>query len=562
MNELKYYVQKIAHGLNLAHGLNRGLLMLMSFVLVLLLTNCSQQVSPTGGKKDIILPKLINSIPINKQTNYKSKTVELTFDEYIVVENLQQKLVITPDAGEYTMKLIPKGLRLKFEKDLDSNKTYSLSFGDAIKDFSEKNPAKNLKIVFSTGKFIDSASVAGKILDIQTSRPAFDALVGLYKYSDTLNPEKKKATYFTRTDSSGNFSIENIQPDSTYKLIAIDDKNRSMTYNPKAERIAYLKDSIAVKGSTQISGLTMSLFYANYLPIKYKNGSSKKPNSYELTYDRGIENYKILFQNKADSVPYFRSNTNELKLYNTKNSKDSIAIKVIVTDSLGNVVEKSQKIKFKDAKPSAKDKEDFYMEKSVQDNEVIEPIEIGYVMTFNKPLSIARVENIKFFSDSTKAEIIEPKDMVWENNKTKLTINKQFSAKKELKIVLPKSTFISIENDTIKAQILKFPIKDPENFGTLSGAVITSSTSFIIELLSTENKLIKTLRNQKEFKFEYLKPGEYSVRVINDINKNGKWDSGNYTKKVQPEPISFYPNIVKVRKNFEIEGINVELSTK
>ena len=505
---------------------------------------------------------MVNSIPINKQTNYKSKTVELTFDEYIVVENLQQKLVITPDAGEYTMKLIPKGLRLKFEKDLDSNKTYSLSFGDAIKDFSEKNPAKNLKIVFSTGKFIDSASVAGKILDIQTSRPAFDALVGLYKYSDTLNPEKKKATYFTRTDSSGNFSIENIQPDSTYKLMAIDDKNRSMTYNPKAERIAYLRDSIAVKGSTQISGLTMSLFYANYLPIKYKNGSSKKPNSYELTYDRGIENYKILFQNKADSVPYFRSNTNELKLYNTKNSKDSIAIKIIISDSLGNVVEKSQKIKFKDAKPSAKDKEDFYMEKSMQDNEAIEPSEISYVMTFNKPLSVARVENIKFFSDSTKAEIIEPKDMVWENNKTKLTIERRFIAKKELKIVLPKSTFISIENDTIKAQILKFPIKDPENFGTLSGAVITSSKDFIIELLGTENKLIKTLRNQKEFKFEYLKPGEYSVRVINDINKNGKWDSGNYIKKVQPEPISFYPNIVKVRKNFEIEGINVELSTK
>ena len=131
-----------------------------------------------------------------------------------------------------------------------------------------------------------------------------------------------------------------------------------------------------------------------------------------------------------------------------------------------------------------------------------------------------------------------------------------------LKIVLPKSTFISIENDTIKAQILKFPIKDPENFGTLSGAVITSSKDFIIELLSTENKLIKMLRNQKEFKFEYLKPGEYRVRVINDMNKNGKWDSGNYMKKAQPEPISFYPNIVKVRKNFEIEGINVELSTK
>ncbi len=236
----------------------------------LLLLSCSQPISPTGGKRDTIPPKLVKSTPTNKQTNYKSKTVDLEFDEYVVAENLQQKLLITPDPGEYDSKLRPNGLRITFKKSLDSAKTYSLSFGDAIKDFSEKNPAQNLRIVFSTGQYIDSASVRGEVKDLLTNKPLLDVLVGMYPNSDTLNIEKVKPSYFTRSDSSGKFSIENIKS-NTYQLIAFDDKNRSMTYNPKAERIAYLRDSTTLKDSTQISGVSLKVFMANNTPAKVRN---------------------------------------------------------------------------------------------------------------------------------------------------------------------------------------------------------------------------------------------------------------------------------------------------
>ena len=114
---------------------------LLTAAFYFLLLGCSQPISPTGGKRDTIPPKLIKSIPENKQTNYKGKTIELEFDEYIVAENLQQKLLVTPDPGEYEYKAKPTSVRLVFKKSLDSAKTYSFSFGDAIKDFSEKNPA-------------------------------------------------------------------------------------------------------------------------------------------------------------------------------------------------------------------------------------------------------------------------------------------------------------------------------------------------------------------------------------------------------------------------------------
>src|SRR5690606_13170610 len=230
-----------------------GLLVFLS----VLLFNCAQQVPPTGGKQDMVPPNLISSLPENKTVNYKGTTFQLAFDEYVIVDNLMQKLTITPNIeNPYTFKLKGTEILLKFKKPFADSTTYTLNFGDGIKAFAERIPAKNLKFVFSTGAVLDSGSVYGNIKDIQTDKPVLDALVGLYELNDSLNPEKQKPYYFSRADSIGNFAIENIQLNS-YNLIAIDDKNRNLLYNSKDERIAYIDSPIKVG--------TDSTLYSAYL---------------------------------------------------------------------------------------------------------------------------------------------------------------------------------------------------------------------------------------------------------------------------------------------------------
>jgi Bacterial Ig-like domain len=528
-----------------------------------LLSSCSQQISPTGGKRDIIAPKLISSNPFNKQTGYKGKTVELIFDEYIVTENLQQKLQITPDAGEYDVKTFPTGLKLTFKKELEKDNTYSLAFGDAVKDFNEKNPVKNLRVVFSTGSKIDSAAVSGKIRDSQNGKSMLDVLVGLYKNSDTLNPEKIKPTYFTRTDSAGLFNIENVRP-ATYQLIAIDDKNRSMTYNIKNERIGYNADSIVLKSSTQMAGVILDLYYVKNQAPKARNGTPRI-NYYTLNYDKGLEKINVKFVNPADSIPYFQPSPTEIQFFNAKNKKDTIQVKMTVTDSSGLVLETVQKIKFRDGKGNikdiAKDKEEFRATITPTESEEIDPATISYKMVFNKPIEKYDLAQIKIYSDSTKAEQLTNVNFKWENYNSTLIINCNFAAKKELKIVIPKGTFISIENDTLAASKVKIKIKDEENYGTIIGKVLGTEANVIVELMDNNFKIVKTT-TKADFQFSFVKPGEYYLRVIEDLNKNGKWDSGDYKAKKQPEKIRFYPDMVKLRKNFVLEGLNLELSTK
>ncbi|MEZ4900439.1 MAG: Ig-like domain-containing protein [Spirosomataceae bacterium] len=537
-----------------------GLLFSLYFVLM----GCSQPISPTGGKRDTTAPTLLNSIPDNKQVNYKGKTVELTFDEYVVTESLQQKLIITPDAGEYTFKPKPMGLQISFKKTLDSAKTYSLSFGDAIKDFSEKNPAKNLRLVFSTGNYIDSASVKGQVKDALTDRPLLDVLVGLYLPSDTLNIEKIKPLYFTRSDSAGKFSIENIRG-NTYQLVAFDDKNRSLTYNSRAERIDFLRDSTVLKDSTQISGVLLRLFLANNTPAKVRN-TTPRTNYYSINYDKGFINYKVDFENADDSIPHFQAGINELKFYNTKNKKDTVAVKISIVDSSGTVFKHAQKIKFREARGNAKNadsnKDVFDMTTNFKDKEEIEPRLFPFKLTFNKPIGEARLNQIQLFSDSTKAEKITTQDFKWQNNYSILSIDLPISARRELKIILPKATFFSIEGDTIPEHTYKLPIMLEDDYGTLEGEIRGIKDKFIVELLDDKMEVIKSLPNQTLFQFNFLKPNTYSVRVVIDKNGNGKWDIGDFKTRTLSEPIFFYPTPIKVKKNFVMGGIDIDLSTK
>lgn len=533
-------------------------------ILYILVISCAQPISPTGGKRDTVPPNLISSTPNNKQTNYKGRTVDLEFDEYIVAENLQQKLLITPDAGEYDFKARPTGLQIKFKKSLDTATTYSLSFGDAIKDFSEKNPARNLRVVFSTGVGIDSASVGGQVKDLLSDKPLLDVLVGLYPNSDTLNIEKMKPSYFTRSDSAGRYSIENIRPNK-YKLFAFDDKNRSLSYNPRAEKIAYLRDSITIVDSTQISGVSLRLFMANNTPAKVRN-TQPRANYYSVNYDKGFLEYKVKFNNPEDSIPHFQAGTNELKFYNTKNRKDTLVAKITIVDSVGLTFEHTQKIKFREARGGGKaadtNREPFDMKTNFPDNGEIEPRNFALKLTFNKPVAEARLNQIQIISDSTKAEVIKITDFTWANNHAILSLSRPILARRELKVIIPKATFFSVENDTIPAKIYKLPIMDEENYGTLEGEIKGAKSKFIVELLDDKFEVVKSISNKTPYVFSYLKPATYTLRVIVDENGNGQWDTGDVKANKLAEPVFFHNEAVKVKKNFVMSGIDIDLSTK
>ncbi|WP_128545373.1 Ig-like domain-containing domain [Larkinella soli] len=528
---------------------------LLLFALILVFLNsCSQYAAPIGGKKDTLAPVLVKSMPVNKQKNFDGRTLDLTFNEYIRVENPNQKILITPEPeAPFKYRARPNSLRLIFDKPFKENTTYTFNFSDAVKDVTENNPTTDLKLVFSTGSTIDSLRVGGKVTDIQTGQPVLNTLVGLYIPTDTLTPTKIKPYYFTRTDSSGNFLIENVK-DGRYKIYAFDDKNLNLTLNPATEKVAFLKQDVLL--AANIDTLKLTLFpYYNTPPRSVR--TEQRVTTYTYIFDRGIESFTVKFSNPQDSIPaYFRTPT-ELTFFNGKASTDTIRVQLTVTDSLKNTSELSQRFRFRT--PTRRENPDpvTFTARPANSEDVDRNLRVE--LKFNKPIRGITADSIQIISDSTTRQIVTAQDYKWDENQTRFILTKATNTRSRVEIRLGKGAFISVLNDSTAAGILSYNLRDPERYGTLSGRINTSARQLIIELLDDEFKVIDRQLNNPSYRFTMIKPGKYRIRVIIDENGNGRWDSGNLTEGRLPEPIFFHnTRPVSIKANFDISDINVD----
>ncbi|MDQ6482397.1 Ig-like domain-containing domain [Dyadobacter sp. LHD-138] len=524
---------------------------------IFLLSKCAQVVAPTGGKKDIIPPNLIESIPPNRTLNFKDNKISLFFDEYVIIDNITQKLIITPEADNpYSFKQKGTSVELNFKKKFQDSTTYTLNFGDAIKDYAEKNPAKNLKLVFSTGSSLDSGRIYGTVKDLRSNKPIFDALVGLYNISDTLNIVKQKPFYFSRTDSSGRFTIENAQV-KDYKLFALDDKNRNLLYNAKDERIGFL--SKPVNAGSDSLNYNLSLFLSDNTPFRVQR-TIPKVNNYTVVFNKGVEKVDVHFMNK-DTIPYVLENNIQLKFFNVQPHPDTTYIRMSVTDSLGITAQDTIKITFQQQRGKERQRDAFTMTSLPQQNKPLSKI-FEYELQLSKPVSFIDDKKIQLITDSLTKEPLSNFKWTWNKFHNQIKISGKSAAKDSIKWEFPKGSFISVEGDTLAKMLIKHPVLNEDDYGILRGAVnnADSSAHFIIELVDQEYKTLQSLYTSP-YTFRHIPQGNYFLRLILDTNNNKRWDTGLPVENRQPEKIIYLPEKLLIKANFEINDTNFDLST-
>ena len=177
--------------------------LIFSFSFILIISSCAKISPLDGGHKDTLSPFLIYSDPKNHSINFKEKVFSFEFDEIIDASELSQKLIISPYINNTPeLKFKKNNLLLTFDSTFKENTTYILNFADGVKDVTEGNPAKNTKLVFSTGNKIDSSFVSGFVLDPLKNKFVEGALVVLYNKKDSLGLFNKKPLYFSFSNKS------------------------------------------------------------------------------------------------------------------------------------------------------------------------------------------------------------------------------------------------------------------------------------------------------------------------------------------------------------------------
>jgi hypothetical protein len=201
---------------------------------------CANIVAPTGGDKDSLPPVLLKVNPADSIRRFTGKKIVFEFDEFIAQpENIQENLLVSP-----VPKLNPiissklRTLTVTIKDTLEENTTYSINFGNAIKDINEGNILKDFTYVFTTGDTIDSLTVSGKVIIAETGKTDSTLIAVLHRNTDDSAVIKERPRYVTKLNRDGNFTFRNLPP-GTFALYAFKDEGGQRKYMNKSQLFAF-----------------------------------------------------------------------------------------------------------------------------------------------------------------------------------------------------------------------------------------------------------------------------------------------------------------------------------
>lgn len=459
-------------------------------------TQCANIVPPGGGPRDTLPPRLINVSPLDSTLNFNSSKVVFHFNEFVELDNVIEKLIVSP-----TMKRTPvitaklRVVTLEIKDSLQPNTTYTFNFGDAVKDVNERNPIEDFQYVVSTGDYMDSLQLTGKVLVAETGKPDSNIAVMLYSNLEDSVVSKEKPLYLSKTKGDGSYRFRNLKP-GTYRLFALKEEDRDYQYTQPDELIAF-SDSL-VRLSENMYDLNLALF------------------------------------NEVDTIKL----EDEPEVTQPEPDKD------------------------KDKEKKRKPRLQVGFDLSGGQQELGDSL----TMTFNFPIRSLDTAQIGLYEDTTRKQVpfsLHPADTT--GKAFKIAYN--WKPGKPYEIILPAGFATDTSGlQTAKADTVNFQAKSLDDYGTIKVELTVSDSArqvlpendtsyqFVIQLVSgTDLKYTGVVTNGR-WERGLIQPGEYTIRIVVDRDKNGKWDTGSYygVPKKQPETVFSFKDPINIKKNWTV----------
>lgn len=552
----------------------------------LLLSRCANPVSPEGGSKDILPPRLIESVPPNHSIHFKSKQVKLTFDEFVQLKDQLAQITISPPALPKTeFKLRGKSIIIDIADNLLPNTTYTINFGKSILDITENNPAKNLRYVFSTGDFIDSLSLGGKVINAFDLTPVKDVSAMLYvDNNDTIPfdslPLKVPPYYISKTDDQGEFFFTNIS-DKPFRLFALKDQNGNNFYDLPNEKIAFCdslvhgryiplpvidstrKDSIkkdSIFKDTTL-GKIDSIYHGYILRMFQESDTTIRLLKKESPMEGQLAFYFSNPPGEARFVPLQSDTTLPLEEYSalhdtvylwlTRHQNDTLRFQVL---NKGIVIDTVTFAPYSEKKKTKKKGPARLTLSSNLTGETLNHFHNKPVISSSYPLKSADFSKILLVTDKDTAHAVLH---FTDSLHRKIEVQNHWEESKKYAIIIPDSILYSYTGLTNDSVIIHFKTLTERDYGTLILNVnpLRKSKGYIVQLMNEKENVFaeRKIDGTSKVTFSYLTPGNYRVKIIFDDNLNGKWDPGNYSKSIQPEMVEYFPGKIEIRANWDVE---------
>lgn len=542
---------------------------------------------PEGGPKDTLAPVLMEIIPAYNTTGHpidiKHSQISFEFDEYVALNNPNSFIFLSPPQSKPpTAKIKGKKVVVSFAEPLDSNRTYSLSLGEAIKDNNEGNPFPPYTHSFSTGDHVDSLFVSGNIVEASTMLPMSNITVLFHTDQSDSAIYKVRPKAAAKSDLWGYFTVRNLPVDTVYRVFAIEDLNNNNLYDPDQERVAFL-DTLVLPSSVMRPGipelvtvamtdtaaclarpaqLSLAMFkevsQRQFLRARERVSRRQMYLKFAAPYPQidslileGIPQEKLILEYNfyRDSITVWINDqgpvpdTLQMRL-SYQRTDDSLNILVPVTDTVrmirpkGKMVENRWGEMVEEADTLAAYEVDASPEKIDQD---------GIVILFESPMILTPFDSITITSKNTR-EQIAPAPFTVERDTANirrfiLRLQEKLTAGYEYTLRIPDSLFLDIDGIYCDSLVQKFSLPQNEDLSSLTVEASNVNEKYMVELVDEKRtKVYRTyhIDTAAVLAFPYLKAGKYSLRITEDMNGNGQIDTGDLLEHRQPEKVMMF----------------------
>jgi len=525
---------------------------LFLIVLVLSFSQCAKKGRPDGGPKDEDAPLFVTANPPYETINFDKNEINIYFNEYIKLKDLSKQLIISPPLNPENPPLIsPQGspskyINIQILDTLLENSTYIFDFGNSVQDNNEANTLERFKYVFSTGAYIDSLTLSGSVKNSFKSESVENIKLLLYRLDSAYTDSavyNRKPDYVTSTLDSSNYEFSNLRK-GNYLLVALNDAGSDYVFNPKTDEIGFLKDTIWLPRDSIIK--TELSIFKEELPYTFRRGKEIRKGQLIFGYQGKPSNIKIenlsAVPDNFQTIIFPEKDKDTLNLWHSPIEKDSLIFKI----SNNNII----------------DTITVALRKKQLDSLTVTKITGG----------VLNIKDTLFFSTNNPIIKIDTSKINFVHTDSIYITYKAFISKKEssvgflfekkfktsYKLNLYPDALVDIfetSNDTVTSQ---FRTRSIEDYGEISLAIQNpEKVPVIIQLTDINDVTVaqETSSENKTISFNYLIPKKYKIRIIYDTNNNGKWDTGNYLEKKQPEPVQYFPEVQEIRPNWVLNEV-------
>lgn len=529
----------------------------------------------------------------------------------------EKVIVSPPQNETPEVKVSGKRVLVEFFDSLKANTTYTIDFGDAIVDNNEDNPLGNFAYSFSTGESIDTMEISGTVLNATDLEPVKGIQVGIHKDLNDTAFSKIPFDRISRTDSRGHFNIKGIAPGTyrVYALMdgnqnyLFDSKTEAIAYLdslvvPSMEG-AVREDTIWNTIDTLAYDTIYKINYTRFLPdnLILRAFKEENPLQYLIKSERPqLNRFSLYFSAKADTLPTLKGLDFDEKdalviesnlrkdslLYWIKDTtlceRDTLTLQLtyLATDTLGQLVPKTDTLRMvnkinKERRlamaEEARKKEEKERKKRARKGDTLRVKTKFLSMNVDAPSAFDLNRNItlKFEEpvahiDTSAIHMAVKIDSLWEDIpfifQTDSILPRQYQILadwqpgKEYRMQIDSLAIqglYGLYTDKVENTL---KVKTLEDYGTLYLNITGAGPHAIVQLLNSSDAIVRQqpVSRQNTCDFYFLQPNtQYYIRLFNDDNQNGVWDTGNYEAKRQPEEVFYFPKVWEMKANFEFE---------